>query len=107
MAKLLVVLCVLCGCGSRSDDKPAPASEPPGSGSVVAKARAAADASRWLWIEAAGGTYLAFYYVDRSAGPSAKGAAVGEPPTAEQLKKAIEMPSNTFREPRDASFVTA
>ncbi len=55
---------------------------------------------RWVWIpDADGGRVLAFVYIDKVAGPSAKGAAVGTPPTAEQVQRAVDEPDRTFRQP--------
>jgi hypothetical protein len=56
-------------------------------------------ASRWIWIEPPGARVLAYRYVDRAAGASAKGAAVSAAPTPEELAAAVERPDRTFRQP--------
>jgi hypothetical protein len=58
-------------------------------------------ATRWVWIpEPSGGWVLAYTYDDPRAGPSAKGAVVREPVTAEQIQRAVDQPDRTFRDPR-------
>ena len=60
--------------------------------------------TRWVWIrERDGGRVLAFQYVDPVAGPSAKGARVGEPPSADDVRRAVDRPDRTFRQPRQFS----
>lgn len=66
--------------------------------SPPAPARPAA-ATRWMWITGAGGPFLVYYYVDRTAGPSAKGAHVSDPPTAKELDAVLDAPAHTFRDP--------
>src|ERR1041385_2014300 len=55
--------------------------------------------TRWVWIPAPEGWLLAFTYVDPTAGPSAKGAVVRDPPTPEQIRNAIDHPDLTVRDP--------
>src|SRR5688572_1692584 len=55
--------------------------------------------TRWAWIPDGDAWVLAFTYVDPVAGPSAKGAVVGNPPTLEQIRNAIDRPDRTFRQP--------
>lgn len=52
-----------------------------------------------MWLTGAGGPFLVYYYVDRMAGPSAKGAHVSDPPTAKELDAVINTPGHTFRDP--------
>lgn len=54
----------------------------------------------WVWLTRLGDeAVLAFCYLDPSAGPSAKGAAVAHPPTREQIRAAVDFPNKTVREP--------
>ncbi|HWO26755.1 MAG TPA: hypothetical protein VNO30_48835 [Kofleriaceae bacterium] len=56
--------------------------------------------TRWVWIPDGEARVLAFTYVDRVAGPSAKGRiVVGDPPPQEQILEAIDHPNRTFRRP--------
>jgi hypothetical protein len=71
---------------------------PPQVPAARAPARPAA-ATRWMWMTGMGGPFLVFYYVDRMAGPSAKGAHVSDPPTAKELEAVINTPAHTFRDP--------
>ena len=60
--------------------------------------------TRWVWIrERDGGRVLAFQYVDPVAGPSAKGARVGEPPSPEDVRRVVDHPDRTFRQPKQFS----
>jgi hypothetical protein len=52
-----------------------------------------------MWMTGMGGPFLSYYYVDRTEGPSAKGAHVSDPPTAAELDQVIEAPDHTFRDP--------
>jgi hypothetical protein len=65
--------------------------------------------TRWSWLRVDGRRALVFHYVDPSAGPSAKGALVDDPPTEPQIRDAIDHPSATFRGPagRDAIAIGA
>ena len=56
-------------------------------------------ATRWCWITIRDDRLLAFRYVDPSAGPSAKGGAVSDPPTTDEIREAIDRPSRTVRDP--------
>ncbi len=56
-------------------------------------------ATRWCWITIGADRLLAFRYVDPSAGPSAKGGAVSDPPTADEIREVIDRPSRTVRDP--------
>jgi hypothetical protein len=57
-------------------------------------------ATRWVWIALpTGGRALAFTYVDPSAGASAKGGGVPDPPTDDAVRRAIDHPDQTFRQP--------
>lgn len=58
--------------------------------------------TRWLWVPIDGAWAIAYSYVDPSAGPSAKGAIVDNPPTFDQIRNAVDHPDRTFRDP--ASF---
>jgi hypothetical protein len=55
--------------------------------------------TRWMWVPIDGMWALAFGYMDPSAGPSAKGAIVSNPPTFDEIRNAIDHPNRTFREP--------
>ena len=56
--------------------------------------------TRWVWLTKVGDErVLAFCYRDATAGPSAKGDVVSEPPTPEQIRAAVDTPSKTVREP--------
>jgi hypothetical protein len=55
--------------------------------------------TRWMWIPLDGKWLLAFGYVDPMAGPSAKGAIVSNPPTFDEIRKAVDHPDRTVREP--------
>jgi hypothetical protein len=60
----------------------------------------AMETTRWMWVpKVSGRRLLAFSYVDPSAGPSARGAAVSDPPTEEEIRQAIEAPDRTVRDP--------
>jgi hypothetical protein len=53
-----------------------------------------------VWIpDASGAWVLAFTYVDRTAGPSAKGAVVPDPPSPDDIRRAVDRPDRTFRDP--------
>ena len=52
----------------------------------------------WVWIDMGKGErYLAFTYVDSSAGPSAKGIVAAKGLTAKQAKQAADAPDHTVR----------
>jgi len=53
--------------------------------------------TRWSWIPVDGRRALVSCYVDPSAGPSAKGALVDDPPTEQQIRDAIDHPDRTSR----------
>jgi hypothetical protein len=53
----------------------------------------------WVWIQMEGTRYLAFAYVDPMAGPSAKGGPVAATAGPEEVRRAIEAPTGTFRLP--------
>jgi hypothetical protein len=55
--------------------------------------------TRWVWILDGEARVLAFTYVDRAAGPSAKGRVVDNPAALEQIREAIDYPNRTFRQP--------
>jgi hypothetical protein len=50
-----------------------------------------------MWIP--DGMYLAYYYLDPEAGPSAKGARVSDSPTPAEFDVVIQRPDATFRDP--------
>ncbi|MEZ4222503.1 MAG: hypothetical protein R3B13_16305 [Polyangiaceae bacterium] len=56
--------------------------------------------SDWVWLRTGDGRrVLAFCYTDPMAGPSAKGGVVSDPPRTEEIRAAIDHPTQTFREP--------
>lgn len=55
--------------------------------------------TRWVWIPIDGQWVLAYTYTDPTAGPSAKGAIVPQPITADAVRTAIDRPDRTFRDP--------
>ena len=58
--------------------------------------------SGWVWVPMKeGGRALAFAYVDPSAGPSARGARVEDPPTHASLCRVLDWPDRIFRRPVD------
>src|SRR5258705_6776565 len=92
---------------SRQDRGSAAIAREPGTAAAApGSAAAPAKPTRWMWITAMGGPYLAYYYVDRTAGASAKGAHVSDPPTAAELEQVIKTPDHTFRDPVGAGART-
>jgi hypothetical protein len=55
--------------------------------------------TNWVWLTLGNEQVLAFCYVDSSAGPSARGAAAATPPSAEQVRRAVDRPDRVVREP--------
>jgi hypothetical protein len=69
-----------------------PRAEPPSVGPVKPR-------TRWVWIPDPEGRALAFTYVDRMAGPSAKGAKIGDAPGEAEIRRAVDHPDVTYRDP--------
>jgi hypothetical protein len=92
-ARFLIGLTFVLACSSHREDVAGSAS-----GSAVPPHDTTA-AIRWMWVTSAGGPFLTYYYVDRMAGPSSKGAHVDDPPTASQLDAVLRAPTRTFRDP--------
>lgn len=58
----------------------------------------------WIWLTLGEGEhFLAFAYIDPTAGPSAKGVQISGMPTAEQIEKITTFPGSTFRMPMGQS----
>lgn len=53
----------------------------------------------WIWLTLGTDRFLAFAYIDPTAGPSAKGVQVDGDPTSEQVEQLTTFPGSTFRMP--------